>query len=169
LQPPDTLKIDMRTPIAWRIERWRSAPQKTRDLLAGRETLALPSTGEEGVAQIKALVGLGDSTVDVNVRKHGQIANLPLNAMVETNAHFSRDEVRPLAAGELPAGLQPLSAQHVSCQGMIVEAVLTRDRDLALHAVCRAPAHHLMIDRAWEMFDRRVQASRDYVTGWSIN
>jgi alpha-galactosidase len=159
----------IRTPVAWRIQRWRNAPQKTRDLMAGRESLVLQSTGEEGVAQIKALLGLGDMTTNVNVRNQGQIANLPLSAVVETNAHFGRDEVRPLAAGELPARLQPLIARHVSNQEMIVEAALTRDRDLAFHAVYHDPANHLAIDRAWEMFSRLLRASRDFLPGWSIN
>ena len=95
-----------RTPVAWRIGRWQAAPQKTRDLIAGHEPLTLTSTGEEGVAQIKALLGLGDLITNVNVENQGQVANLPLHAVVETNAHFSRDEVRPIAAGALPNGVQ---------------------------------------------------------------
>lgn len=159
----------IRTPVAWRIERWRNAPQKTRDLMAGREPLMLQATGEEGVAQIKALLGLGDIVTNVNVRNQGQIPNLPLHAVVETNAHFSRDEVRPLAAGELPAGLQPIIAQHVANQEMIVEAALTRDRDLAFQAVYHDPANRLAIDRTWEMFKRLLAASRDFLPGWSID
>jgi alpha-galactosidase len=159
----------IRTPASWRIQRWRTAPQKMRDLMAGREPLMLRSTGEEGVAQIKALSGLGDLITNVNVGNQGQITNLPLNAVVETNAHFTRDEVRPLAAGELPVGLQPLIGQHVANQEMIVEAALTHDRDLAFQAVYLDPASHLSIDRAWEMFKRLLVASRDFLPGWSIN
>ena len=159
----------IRTPVAWRIQRWRNAPQKTLDLMAGRELLVLQSTGEEGVAQIKALLGLGDVVTNVNVRNQGQIANMPLNSVVETNAYFVREEGGPLTAGELPAKLQPLIVRHVSNQEMIVEAALTRDRDLAFHAVYHDPANHLAIDRAWEMFNRLLYASRDYLPGWSIN
>jgi alpha-galactosidase len=159
----------IRTPVSWRIQRWRTAPQKTRDLMAGREPLVLQATGEEGVTQIKALLGLGDLITNVNLRNQGQIANLPLHAVVETNAHFSRDEVQPLSAGELPAGLQPLVAQHVANQEMIVEAALTRDRDLAFQAVYHDPANHLAIDRAWEMFRRLLRASSDYLPGWNVN
>lgn len=159
----------IRTPVAWRIQRWRNAPQKTRDLMAGREPLVLQSTGEEGVAQIKALLGLGELITNVNLPNQGQIANLPLQAVVETNAHFSRDEVRPLASGELPANVQPLIARHVVNQEMTVEAALTRDRDLAFHAIYHDPANGLPLDRAWEMFNRLLHASRDYLPGWSIN
>jgi galacturan 1,4-alpha-galacturonidase len=159
----------IRTPVSWRIERWRNAPQKTRDLMAGREPLVLQATGEEGVAQIKALLGLGDIVTNVNVRNQGQMSNLPLHAVVETNAHFSRDEVRPLIAGELPPGLQPLIGQHVANQEAIVAAALTRDRDLAFQALYHDPANHLAIDRAWEMFKHLLAASQDFLPDWNTN
>jgi alpha-galactosidase len=157
-----------RTPVSWRIERWQSAPQRTRDLMAGREPLSLGASGEEGVAQIKALLGLGDVITNVNAENRGQIANLPLRAVVETNARLSRDEVRPLAAGALPPGLQPLVARHVSNQELIVEAALTRDKDLAFQAVFSDPANRLAIDECWEMFNRMLQASRAFLPGWTI-
>ncbi len=159
----------IRTPVAWRIARWRNAPQKTRDLMAGREPLVLQSTGEEGVAQIKALLGLGELVTNVNVENQGQIANLPLHAVVETNAYFSRDEVRPIAAGALPAGVQTLISRHVANQEAIIEAALMRDSDLAFQAVFNDPTNRLPLDEAWAMFNQLLQASRAYLPGWNIH
>ncbi len=156
----------IRTPVSWRMERWRKAPQKTRDLMAGREPLSLGASGEEGVVLIKALLGLGDVVTNVNVENQGQIPNLPLHAVVETNARLSRDEARPLAAGALPPGLQPLMARHVSNQELIVEAALTRDKDLAFQAVFNDPTNRLAIDECWEMFNEMLQASRAFLPGW---
>jgi alpha-galactosidase len=158
----------IRTPVAWRIARWRDAPQKTRDLMAGRESLLLKSTGEEGVAQIKALLGLGELVTNVNVENQGQIANLPLHAVVETNAHFSRDEVRPIAAGALPTGVQSWIARHITNQELIVEAALRRDKDLAFQAVFNDPANCLPLDEAWEMFNQLLQVGREFLPGWNI-
>jgi alpha-galactosidase/6-phospho-beta-glucosidase family protein len=159
----------IRTPVSWRIERWRDAPQKTRDLMAGREPLSLRPSGEEGVAQIKALVGLGDVITNVNMENQGQIANLPLHAVVETNACLSRDAVRPIVAGVLPSGLQSLIARHVGNQEMIIEAALRCDTELAFQAVFNDPANHLALDAAWEMFNLMLQASREFLPGWRIN
>jgi alpha-galactosidase len=158
----------IRTPIAWRIERWRKAPQRTRDLMSGKEPLSLGASGEEGVLQIKALLGLGDLVTNVNVENRGQVSNLPLNAVVETNAHFSRDQVRPLSAGALPAGLQSLIARHVSNQEMIVEAALTRDKEMAFQAVFNDPANRLPADETWEMLNQMLQASREFLPGWAL-
>jgi galacturan 1,4-alpha-galacturonidase len=158
----------IRTPVAYRIERWQNAPQLTRDLMAGRTPLVLVPSGEEGVAQIKALLGLGDFTTNVNVENHGQIPNLPLGVVVETNARFSRDTVTPLVAGELPLGLHSLVAQHIANQEMIVQAALTRDRDLAFQAVFNDPTNRLPLDETCQMFNEMLRASRDALPGWEI-
>jgi alpha-galactosidase len=158
----------IRTPVAWRVEYRRQATQTTRDLIEGRAPLPHGVSGEEAVAQIRALVGLGDIITNVNAENQGQVANLPLRAVVETNAHLSRDEVRPLAAGALPPGLQPLVARHVSNQELIVEAALARDKDLAFQALFNDPASALPIDESWQMFNRLLQAGRAFLPGWAL-
>jgi len=159
----------IRTPVSYRIQRWRDAPQRTRDLMAGRMPLVLGQSGEEGVAMIRALLGLGDIVTNVNIENAGQIANLPLGAVVETNARFSRDQVRPLAAGSLPPGLQPLIYRHVCNQELIVEAALARNKDLAFQAVYNDPASGLPLDEAWEMFNAMLRASQEFLPGWDMD
>jgi hypothetical protein len=89
----------------------------------------LEPSGEAGVKIIQALVGQGDLLTNVNVENEGQISNLPRGAVVETNAHFSADCLRPVDSGSLPAGLAPLLNLHCANQELIVEAALTGDRD----------------------------------------
>ena len=98
----------------------------------------------------------------------GQIINLPSDVVVETNAVFGRDEVGPLVAGPLPAGLEPVIARHVANQELIVEAALTRDRELAFQAVLGDPTTRLPVDEAWSMFLEMLQASREFLPGWVI-
>lgn len=156
----------IRTPVSYRIERWRTAPQRTRDLMEGRTPLVIDASGEEGVAQIKALWGLGNLVTNVNVENRGQISNLPLGAVVETNARFARNRVEPLVAGALPTGVQSLVARHVSNQEMIVQAALTRDKDLAFQAVLNDPTNQLPPDETWKMFNEMLEASRAFLPGW---
>jgi alpha-galactosidase len=158
----------IRTPVAYRVERWQTAPQKTRDLIAGRAPRALDASGEEGVAQIRALLGLGDLVTNVNVENVGQISNLPNDAVVETNARFSRDRVEPLTAGALPPGIYALVAPHVANQEMIIQAALTRDRDRAFQAVFNDPTNRLPLDETWDMFNAMLRASREFLPGWKF-
>jgi alpha-galactosidase len=156
----------IRTPVAWRIQRWEQDTRQTEEVLAGRAGLELQPSGEEGVAQIRALFGLGPHVTNVNVENQGQVANLPLGAVVETNALFDRGELRPLSAGSLPAGLQPLVARHVANQELIVEAALARDPELAFQAILGDPTNRLPLDRAWEMFQRLIRASAALLPDW---
>lgn len=156
----------IRTPVSYRIERCQTAPQKTRDVLEGRTPLLLDASGEEGVAQMRALLGLGDLVTNVNVENRGQISDLPLHAVVETNARFTRDQVQPVVAGALPVGVQSLVARHVSNQEMIVQASRTCDRELAFQAVLNDPANRLPPDDTWEMFSEMLRGSRGFLPGW---
>jgi alpha-galactosidase len=148
----------IRTPVSYRIERWTNAPQKTRDILNGVTPLVLESSGEEGVGMIKALLGLGDLVTNINMENVGQVSNLPLHAVVETNAHFSRDHVTPLSAGALPAGIAPLINQHSANQEIIIEAALTGNTDLAFQAFFNDPSNHLPLGDCWELFNKLLHA-----------
>jgi alpha-galactosidase len=158
----------IRTPVSWRMERWTTALQKTRDLIHGLAPLSLKPSGEEGVGMIKALLGLGELVTNVNLENIGQISNMPLRAVVETKAHFRRDSVRPLAAGGLPAGIAPLLNQHSANQELIVQAALTENTDLAFQAFFNDPTNHLPIDKAWELFNRMLQVNREYLPSMAV-
>jgi alpha-galactosidase len=158
----------IRTPVSWRIERWANAPQKTYDLMAGATPLALEASGEEGVSMIRALLGLGDLVTNVNLENAGQVSNLPLRAVVETNAYFSQGELRPMWAGALPAGVAPLVQRHIANQELIVEAALTQDMTLAFQAFFNDPTHSLPIDVAWEFFNRTLEVNRQYLASLAV-
>jgi alpha-galactosidase/6-phospho-beta-glucosidase family protein len=153
----------IRTPVSWRIERWTTAPQKTRDLINGVTPFVLERSGEEGINMLRALLGLGDLVTNVNMENVGQISNAPLRAVVETNAHFSRANLRSLSAGALPAGIAPLINQHIANQELIIEAALTKNTDLAFQAFFNDPTNHLPIDTSWEFFDRMLQVNLKYL------
>ena len=60
-------------------------------LVGSIETFKLKEKVEEGVLQIKALLGLENLITNV-----GQIPNLPLGALIKTNAIFRANRVEPI-------------------------------------------------------------------------
>ncbi|MBN2677835.1 MAG: hypothetical protein JXR32_07200 [Anaerolineaceae bacterium] len=153
----------IRTPVSYRISRWEAAPQKIRDWISGTSPFVPESSGEEGVGMIKALLGLGDIVTNVNLENTGQISNLPLQSVVETNAHFSRDSVRAVVAGALPRAIAAMINQHITNQELIIDAVLLNDLDLALQAFINDPSNHLPIDSSAALFQALVQLNRDFL------
>jgi len=88
---------------------------------------------------MKALLGLGDMLTNVNLPNRGQISNLPLGAVVETNALFSRQGVTPVMAGDLPGGVWGLVMPHAINQKNVLKAVMTGDKELAFQAFLNDP------------------------------
>ena len=157
-----------RTPISYRYNRWQELSSVAERIISGEIPYTVRHSNEEAVEQMRALVGLGDMFTNVNMENAGQVANLPLGAVVETNARFSQDSVRPLVAGALSDGVLNLTLPHVHNQEMIVEAALSRDKDLAFQAVFSDPLTHLPIDKAWEMFSAMLEATKDYLPGFDL-
>jgi len=156
------------TPIEYRYARWEEAPRNTEALMAGQTPFSLHHSSEEGVEQMCALLGLGDMMTNCNRPNVGQIPNLPMDAVVESNAYFSSDSVRPLTAGPLPPGVLNLVEPHVRNQELLVEAALARDADLAFQAFFADPTITLPLDKAWRMFKEMLQATAEYLPGFKL-
>lgn len=123
------------TPVRWRRDDLRARLEKSRAMAEGRRAVDMAPSGEEGVLLMKALCGLGRVVSNVNLPNAGQISNLPLGAVVETNAVFSRDSVRPVLAGALPEGVRRLVAPHVENHALTLRAALSCDRELVVRAL----------------------------------
>jgi alpha-galactosidase len=119
------------TPVSWRIANRETLIRQAEAYREGTKTMSPVESGEEGIRIVKALLGLGSLVSNVNMPNRGQIPNLPPDAVVETNALFSRDSVQPLVGEELPLDLRSLVLPHILAQEGIIEAVFEGDREKA--------------------------------------
>ncbi len=127
------------TTVDWREKDLKERLQRSDDLISGREEIRLKGSGEEGHLLIKALLGLGDMVSNVNIPNRGQIENLPLGAVVETNALFGYDRIEPIHAGRIPDGILPLVSRHVQNQENTLRSALNCDRKLGLATFLNDP------------------------------
>ena len=167
LKDPETVEKwgYMLTTVDWRKENLQERLDRSKRLVSGEEKFVIKETGEEGVKQMKALIGLGDFVTNVNVPNVGQIPNLPLGAVVETNAHFTANDVRPVYAGNIPNNVLSLMYQTVLCQEMTVEAGVKRDLNLAFNAFCKdSQVEKLSYDDAKALFDEMIENTSKYLT-----
>lgn len=137
LKDPETVKSwkFSLTPVQWRKDDLKERLARSRRLVTGTERIALTPSGEEGILLIKALCGLGRMVSNVNLPNRGQLAGIPLGTVVETNAVFDRDSVRPVLAGALPEPIRALLLPHVEIQDITLRAAETGDRDLVVRAL----------------------------------
>lgn len=157
------------TPVDWRIAQRKKQDLRQAELAGGREELELKQTGEEGVLQIKALLGLGELVTNVNIPNAGQMEGIPIGAVVETNALFSRDSVRPVYAGRLPGDVLALVLRHVLNQENLLRASFAGDRRLALNAFAGDPLlGGLDILRIEALFIEMTRNTRAYLPEWCV-
>ena len=146
--------------------RWRNLEerlQKSKDLVEGKEELKLMVTGEDGVDQIRALLGLHDMITNVNIPNMGQIPNLPLGAVVETNAIFRSDSVQPVLAGPIPKELYSLISRICGEQEALDEAIAERDLDKVFNVFANDPQIKLTLPDARKLFDEMVENTKEYL------
>lgn len=152
------------TPVKWRREDLKNRLARARLLASGEETPDLSrETGEEGIALIKALLGFSELVSNVNIPNRGQIPNLPLGAVVETNALFRLDSIAPVMAGSIPGQLHSLIARHVDNQENAVKAALNCDYDLALCAFMNDPLVTLKPLEGQKLFDEMLRNTKKFL------
>ena len=153
------------TSVDWRVDDLRARMKRSDDLISGAEPLELKPSGEEGHLLIKAVLGLGDMVSNVNVPNRGQIPNLPLGAIVETNALFGRDRIEPVYAGPVPGAILPLVARHVYNQENTLRTALTCDRTLGLSTFMNDPQMAAVsLEDGKRLFDDMLEAQRNYLS-----
>ncbi len=127
------------TKVNWRKEELLQRLERSRKLVNKEEDVKLKPTGEEGVLIIKALIGLEPLTSNVNITNRGQISNLPLGTIVETNAYFTKDKIETVNVGDIPENILALTMPHVENMEYIYEAATTYNKDLVVKAFLNDP------------------------------
>lgn len=142
LKDPETVtswKFGLTT-VDWRKEDLKNRLAKSARLVKGEEEIELKPSGEEGILLIKALCGLERVVSNVNIPNTNlQIPNLPSYAVVETNAVFSRNSIKPVIAGKLDEGVKNLIMPHVENHEYTLKAALECDREMVYKAFLNDP------------------------------
>ena len=156
------------TPVSWRKNDLKDRLKRSADRISGAEEIKIRGTGEEGVLQIRALLGLHSFVTNVNIPNVGQIPNLPLGAVVETNAYFCADNVTPVMAGNVPEPVNQLVAKICNEQETVLKAINDRDLDLALLAFCADPLVTCTPNEAKELFKEMLLNTKEYLTMYDV-
>lgn len=156
------------TSVKWRKENFNERLQKSKDLRSGKLKLKIEGTGEEGISQIRAILGLCDLVTNVNLPNIGQIPNLPLGAVVETNAVFRANSVVPVFAGNIPGSIYPLVSRICGEQEMISEAIEKRDLNKLFGAFINDPLTTCSVQEAKKLFTEMMNNTKEYLLSYEL-
>ena len=152
------------TPVSWRKQDLKNRLEESAKRVSGEKALSLTPTGEDGVDQIRALLGLHQMVTNVNIPNRGQIPNLPLGAVVETNAVFRDNALDPVFAGPIPAEIHSLINNIVGEQELVAKAVHDRDLAQAFQAFTLDNLVTISHADARKLFDEMVLNTKSYLT-----
>ena len=145
------------TSVQWRKDDLVTRLEKSEKLRTGEEKVRVIKSGEEGVNQLRAILGLCDLVTNVNIPNIGQIPNLPLGAVVETNAAFRAGSVVPVMAGEIPAEIYPLVSR------------ICGDLDLIFNCFANDPLVTCSIKDAKKLFREMIENTKEYLTMYELD
>ena len=152
------------TSVAFRKENMEKGNRSALNIIAGKEEVKIVPSGEEGIAQLKALLGLEELVTNVNMPNVGQIPNLPIGQVVETNALFRRDYVHPVFAGDLPEFPLSITQHHVHTHQELLKAFDHKNLSYAKKALRQDPSvSHLPAKEIDAMFDEIVSKMNPYL------
>ncbi|MBR4059129.1 MAG: alpha-glucosidase/alpha-galactosidase [Lachnospiraceae bacterium] len=157
------------TTVDWRRKNLVERLDKSARLLSGEEEVKIKGTGEEGVNQIRALLGLIDLVTNVNIPNQGQIPNLPLGAVVETNAVFRANSLEPVCAGPIPQAIYPMISRICGEQEMVSEGIAERDLDKIFIAFANDPLVTCGLEDAKKLFKEMVLNTKEYLTMFDLS
>ncbi len=103
------------------------------------DTLAT-SDSEGALEVIESIAGAGQHYhLAVNLPNGGQIANLPVGAIVETPGFSNGAGIQPLSLGALPEGIAELCRRETTVARLAVDAAVHGDRQAALQCLLLDP------------------------------
>lgn len=156
------------TPVSWRKNDLKERRERSLRLRSGQESVKINGTGEEGVNQIRALLGLCDLVTNVNLPNQGQIPGLPLGAVVETNAVFRCGSLDPVLAGPVPSEIYPLIARICGQQELISEGIESRDLGKIFAAFANDPLVTCGLADARKLFREMCENTKAYLSMYDL-
>ncbi len=115
------------TSVDYREKRQAERIAETVEMAEGRKEFPISRSSEEAVDLMKALMGFKTVVSNVNMPNKGQMPQMPMGSIVETNCVFSNDTVSPVISSPLPDGAYELVYRACINVDYCYKAIKNRD------------------------------------------
>lgn len=151
---------------------YREADQATKiaesiEMAEGRKEFSVVKSPEVAVEIMQAILGFDVFVSNVNMPNRGQMPQMPLGSIVETNCVFSNDQVKPVVSKPLPLAVANLV--YRSCVNIDTTYEGIKERDLGkiyLAFANQALCNTLTMEQSFELFQEMCYNTREYLDGY---
>ena len=134
------------------------------EMAEGRKEFPVVKSGEEAVDLMKALMGFRTVVSNVNMPNLGQMPQMPLGSIVETNCVFSNDQVKPVMAKPLPVSAANLVYRNCVNIDTTYEGIKERDLGKIYAAFANQPlCDSLTMGQSAALFREMCRNTRAYL------
>ncbi len=169
LKDPETVK-DWQfglTTVDFREKQQAERVAESIEMAEGRREFPVVKSTEEAVDLMKALLGFGTIVSNVNMPNQGQMPQMPLGSIVETNCMFSNDQVCPVLAKPLPAAVANLVYRSCVNIDTTYEGIKERDLNKIYLAFVNQPlCNTLTMEQSKELFRKMCYNTREYLDAY---
>jgi alpha-galactosidase len=152
------------TTVDFRILKREKRLQELKLKSEGKLPLNVEKSNEEAIALIRSILGYETKVSNVNLPNYGQMPNIPKGAIVETNAVFSTNSVRPIIGEELNEEVNNLVLTHVNNQELLYQGIKNRDLEKIFMAFLHQPlCVNLKFEEAQTLFKTMIKGTRTYL------
>lgn len=166
LKDPETVEkwLFHLTTVDYRRKQQAERIEESELMASGKKPVNVARSNEEAVLLMKAIMGFGKVVSNVNMPNMGQMPDMPLGMVVETNCVFDNDSVKPVVANKLPTAVTNLVYRN----GMNIETcyhgIKTRNMDEIFASFVNQPlCSRLSVDEAKELFGKMLKATQSYL------
>ncbi|MFX1274065.1 MAG: alpha-glucosidase, partial [Promethearchaeota archaeon] len=134
-----------------------------RMIMKGKSSHLVKPDGERAIPIIEGI--LTDANYmepSVNLPNDDVIINLPRDLVIECPAIVNKKGLTAIKLGEYPKGLAALLRNQASVQDLVVEAILTKSKDIALQALLADPVVE-SATQAEEMLEEMLRFQKKYI------
>ena len=153
------------TTVDFRVNQMKERIEESKSLASGAKAVEVKKSDEEAVDLMRAILGLTTKISNVNLPNEGQFPQLPLGAIVETNAVFTNDTVRPITAKKLPDSVLSLVKRCSDNIDVLSEGIEKRDLDMIFNSFMNQPlCSNLSLEDGRTLFNEMIQNTKNYLS-----
>ncbi|MGM9550620.1 MAG: hypothetical protein ACI3V5_12375 [Faecousia sp.] len=152
------------TTVDYRERQQAERVAETMELASGAKPFPLQKSAEEAADLLKALLGFHTIVSNVNYPNRGQMPQMPLGSIVETNCVFSNNQVKPVVSRELPVAAANLVYRNCANIDTTYQGIKERDLNLIFSAFVNQPlCSSLTVAQCRELFREMCCNTRAYL------
>lgn len=166
LKDPETVKTWQfgLTTVDYREEMQAKLVAETIEMAEGKKPFPVVKSAEIAVDLMRALMGFGTIVSNVNLPNQGQMPQMPLGSVVETNCVFSNDQVKPIVSKPLPTAVANLVYRCCVNIDTTYEGIKERDLQKLYAAFANQPlCGGLTMDQSMALFQEMCYNTREYL------